>query len=67
MFASSSIGQLTHNSSSKLYYIWILASGASHNMFPYSSCFTSLSRSSSVPIMIVDDTPMPLADVGSIP
>ena len=66
MSASSSVGQLTHSSSNMLSSIWILDSGASHHMSPYSSCFTSMSHSSFVLIMTVDGTPMPLACVGSI-
>ena len=46
--------------------IWILDSGASHHMYPYSSCFTSMSHSSSIHVMTVDGTPMPLACVGFV-
>ena len=35
-------------------------------MSPYSSCFDSMSLSSSIPIMTTHDTHMPLASVGSI-
>ena len=66
MSASSSIGQLTHNSSGMSYSIWILDSGASHHMSPDSSYFTSKSHSSSILVMTVDDTPMPLVGVGSV-
>ena len=66
MSASSSVGQLTHNSSSVSSFIWILDSSATHHMSPNSSCFTSMSHSSFVPVMIVDGTPMPLAGVGYV-
>ena len=66
MFASSSVGQLTHNSSGMSSSIWILDSGTSHHMSPDSSCFTSMSHSSYVLVMIVDGTSMSLAGVGSI-
>ena len=60
MSASSFVGQLTHNSLSMLSSIWILDSGASHHMSLDSSYFSSMSRSSSVPTMIVDGTHLPL-------
>ena len=66
MYASFSVGQLTHNSSSMSSSIWILDSGASHHMSQDSSCFTSMSHSSFVPVMTADGTLMPLAGVGSI-
>ena len=66
MSASSSVGQLTHNSSGMSSFIWILDSGASHHMSSDSSCFTSMSHSYSVPVMTVDGTPIHLADVGFV-
>ena len=66
MSASSSVGQLTHNSSSMSSSIWILDSSASHHMSLDSSCFASMSHSSSIPIMTVDGLPMPLDGVDSI-
>ena len=44
----------------------ILDFRASHHMSLDSSCFTSMSHSSSIPIMIADGTPMPLACVGFV-
>ena len=66
MYASSFVGQLTHNSSGMAPSIWILDSGASHHMSPDSSCFTSMSHSSSIHVMTADGTPMPLAGVGFV-
>ena len=66
MSASSSVGQLTHNSSSMSSFLWILDSSASHHISPDSSCCTSMSHSSSVLVMTADGTHMPLAGVGSI-
>ena len=66
MLTFSSVSQLTHNSSGMSYSTWILDSGASHHMSPDSSCFTSMSHSSSAPVMTTDGTPMPLAGVGSV-
>jgi len=45
---------------------WVLDSGASHHMSLDSSSFTSVSPSSSIPVMTADGTPMPLAGVGSV-
>ena len=59
MSASSFIGRFTHNSSSILSSILILDSGASHYMSPDSSCFTSMSQSSSIHVMTVDGTLCP--------
>ena len=47
-------------------FTWILDSCASHHLSLDSSCFTSMSHLSFVPIMTVDGTLMPLASVGSI-
>ena len=44
--------------------MWILDSSASHHMSPNSSCFASMSRSSSILVMTADGTHMPLASVG---
>ena len=44
----------------------ILDSGASHHMSLDSSCFTSMSHSSSILVMTTYGTPMPLAGVDSI-
>ena len=46
--------------------IWIFDSSASHHMSPNSSCLASMFPSSSIPIMTVDGTPMPLEGVGFI-
>jgi len=53
--ASSSMGQLPHSSL-----------GMSHHMSPDSSSFTYVSPSPSIPVIIVDDTLMPLAGGGSV-
>ena len=45
---------------------WILDFGASHYIYPNSSCFAFLSLSSSIPIMIVDGTSMPLEGFGYV-
>jgi len=45
---------------------WVLDSGASRHMSSDSSSFISVSPLSSIPVMTVDDTLMPLAGVGSI-
>ena len=66
MYASSSVGQLTHNSSGMVPSIWILDSGAFHHMSPDSSRFTSMSHSYSIHVMTTDGTPMPLAGVGFV-
>ena len=47
-------------------FTWILDSSASQHMSLNSSCFTSMSHLSSVPVMIVDGTLMPLASVGFV-
>ena len=47
-------------------FTWILDSCASHHMSLDSSCFTSMSHLSFVPVMTVDGTLMPLASVGSV-
>lgn len=46
--------------------MWILDSGASHHMCSYSSCFVSMSPSSSFPIMTSDGTSMGFTNIGSI-
>jgi hypothetical protein len=66
MSVSSSIGQLPHSSSGMSHSEWVLDSGASHHMSPYSSSFISVSLLSSIPVMTADGTPMPLAGVGSV-
>jgi len=66
MFASSSIGQLPHSSSSMSHSEWVLDSGASHQISPDSSSFTSVSFLSSISVMAADGTYMPLAGVGSV-
>jgi len=66
MFASSSIGQLPHSSSSISNSEWVLDSGASHHMSPDSSSSPSVSPSPLIPVMTADGTPMPLAGVGSV-
>jgi hypothetical protein len=67
MSASSSIGQLPHSSSDMSHSEWVLDSGVSHYMSSDSSSFTSMSPSSSILVMTVDGTLMPLAGVvGSI-
>ena len=63
MSTSSFVGQLAHSSSSMSSYLWILDSTASHYMSPDSSCFSSMSHSSSVPVMTIYGTPMPLEGV----
>jgi histone deacetylase 1/2 len=64
--SASFIGQLPHNSSGMSHSEWVLDSGASHHISPDSSSFTSVSPLSSIPVMTVDGTPMPLAGVGSV-
>ena len=51
MSASSSVGQLTHNSLDMSSSMWILDSGASLHMSLDSSCFVSMSLSSSIFVM----------------
>jgi len=60
------IGQLPHSSSGMSHSEWVLDSNASYHMSPDSSYFTSVSPLSSIPVMTIDGTPMPLAGVGSI-
>ena len=43
--------------------MWILDSGVSHHMFPYSSYIASMSLLSTIPVMTVNGTPMPLVGV----
>ena len=64
ILASSSVGQLIHNSLGMSSSMWILDYGVSHHMSPYSYCFSSMSLSSFIPIMIDDGTHMPLVGVG---
>jgi hypothetical protein len=45
---------------------WVLDSGASHHMSLDSSYFISVSPLSSIPVITVDGTPMPLAGVGYV-
>jgi hypothetical protein len=45
---------------------WVLDSGASHHMSLDSSSFTSVSSSSSIPVMTADGTLMPLVGVGFV-
>jgi hypothetical protein len=66
MSASSFIGQLPHSSLGMSHSEWVLNSGVSHHMSLDSSSFTSMSPSSSIPVMTADDTLMPLAGVGSV-
>jgi len=66
MVVSSSTCQLFYSSSGMSHSEWVLDSGASHHMSPDSSSFTFMSPSSSIPVITVDDTLMPLAGVGSI-
>jgi len=66
VMSASFIGQLLHNSSGMSHSKWVLDSGASYHMSPNSSSFTSVSLLSSIHVMIVDGTPMPLAGVGSV-
>ena len=49
-----------------LFSIWILDSSASHYMSLDYSFFTFMSHSSSVLVLIADDTPMPLVGVGYV-
>ena len=66
MSASSSIGQLHYSSSGMSHSEWVLDSCVSHHMSSDSSSFTSMSPSSSIPVMTANDTPMPLAGVGYV-
>ena len=66
MFASSFVGQLTHNLLDMSSYMWILDSGASHHMSLDSSCFASMSLSSSILVMTYDGIPMALAGHGYV-
>jgi hypothetical protein len=66
MFVSPFIGQLPHSSSGMSHSEWILDFGATHHMSPDSSSFTSVSPSPSIPIIIIDGTPVPLAGVGFV-
>ncbi|KAL3579764.1 hypothetical protein D5086_017599 [Populus alba] len=64
MYVSSFIGQLPHSSSGMSLSKWVLDSDASHHMSPNSLSLASVSPSSSIHVMIVDDTLMLLASVG---
>jgi len=66
MSAFSFIGQLPYSSSGMSHSEWVLDSGASHHMSPYSSSFTSVSPLSSIPVMTANGTSMLLAGVGSV-
>ena len=66
MFAFSYVGQLTHNPSSMSSSRWILDYGVSHCIYPNSSCFATLSLSSSIPVMVADGTLMPLEGFGYV-
>ena len=66
MFVSSFVGQLPHSSSGISYSEQVLDFGASHHRSQDSSSFAFVSHSFSIPVMIVDDTLMPLASVGSV-
>ena len=46
--------------------IWIYVSSVFHHMSLDSSCFSFMSHSFFIPIMIVDGTPMPFAGVGYV-
>ena len=46
--------------------MWILDSSASHHMSPNSSCFASMSLSSSISVMTADGTHMPSESVGYV-
>jgi len=61
-----SIGQLPYSSSGISHSEWVLDSGASHHMSPYSSSFTSVSPLPSIHVMTADGTLMPLASVGYV-
>ncbi|XP_020596126.1 uncharacterized protein LOC110036103 [Phalaenopsis equestris] len=67
MSASSNIGLPSSSSSVISSSIWILDSGASHHMSSNFTSFVSLHPASSVSVMTADDTPMPLAGIGSDP
>jgi hypothetical protein len=60
------IGQLPHSSSGMSHSEWVLDFSASYHMSPDSSSFTYMSPLSFILVMTVDDTPMPLAGVGSV-
>ena len=66
MFVSPFVGQLPHSSSGMSHFKWVLDSGALHHMSLDSSSFTSVSLSSSIPIMTADGASMPLAGVSSV-
>ncbi|KAJ6859953.1 hypothetical protein NC651_036317 [Populus alba x Populus x berolinensis] len=59
-------GQLPHSSLGMSHSKWVLDSSASHHMSPDSSSFTSVFPSPSIHVMTINDTPMPLAGVGSV-
>ena len=64
--ATSSTCLLSSGSSSMSSSVWVLDFGAFNHMSPYSSSFISLCPTAFVFVMIADDTPMPLAGVGSV-
>jgi hypothetical protein len=66
MFASSSIDQLPNSSLGMPHFKWVVNSSASHHMSLDFSSFASVCPSSSIHVMTIDDTLMPLASVGSI-
>jgi transposase InsO family protein len=66
MSASSVKGLNSSNMSGMSPSIWILDSGASHHMSYDNNSFVSLKPASSMSVMTADDTPMPLAGIGSV-
>ncbi|TXG53094.1 hypothetical protein EZV62_022263 [Acer yangbiense] len=66
MSTSSPKDLLSSSSSSMSSSIWVLDSGATHHMSPDLSSFVSLCPTSSVSVMTVDGSPIPLA-VSAIP
>lgn len=64
MFAS--LGLLVTSSSGMFSFIWVLDSRSSHYMSSDSLSFVFLSLTSSMSVMIVDGTLLPLFGIGSI-
>ncbi|XP_039688543.1 uncharacterized protein [Medicago truncatula] len=67
MSASSPKGLNSSSVSGNSPSIWILDSGASHHMSYDDKSFVSMNPVSSMSVMTVDGTPMPLAGIGSDP
>ena len=66
MFVSSFVGQFPHSSSGISHSKWVLDYDASYHMSPDSLSFASVSPSSSIHVMTVDDILILLVGVGFV-